>query len=714
MKKILLYSFISLLFISNVSWGQTENDWIGGNSAWTTTTNWSLGHTPTNAEAATFNSGGTATVTAVPTGTIQQLILSNSTTVNLQAGAAATVLTIGGGTGTDLNVPSGSALNISGANTMTITVATTATGSIAGTMDFTGAAHKLTAADASGITFQNGSTFTQDLLCTGNVFGATGTAGGVVFASGSTFISKAGSNPFSVAGAGALVIFQSGSLFSHQQTGAPSYSGRVYANFELNFATASITSTGASGFSADNFSVVSGVQNFNLTSNTNTIHIKGNISVSSGATLTFNPASTSPLTVLTLDGTSPQTITNSGGTLTFGANEGLTINNSNGVTLNSSISIQGPLTLTSGNITTTSSNLLTLGSSATISGASATSYVNGPLALTYSATGSKTFPIGSSTAYRPVTINATSLTGSGTITVSQTDANPGSTSLPGTIDKISIKRYWTITPAAGITAITSNIALTWGSDDGVSDLAHVTVVHGTHGGAWDVENSAGGTTGDATSGTITGNGFSSFSDFTFGNLNGGTNTLPVELNSFNALANGSQVNLAWTTATEVNNYGFEIERRQTSNVKSETWVKVGFVQAHGNSNSPQNYSFTDEPKGGKEFKYRLKQIDFNGAFEYSNEVNVEIAVPVKTVLNQNFPNPFNPTTKISYTIPQRVNVKLRVYDMLAQQVAELVNGTQEEGRYEVIFDGSNLPSGVYFYKLEAGSYVEVKKLLLIK
>ncbi|MCX6168950.1 MAG: T9SS type A sorting domain-containing protein [Ignavibacteriales bacterium] len=191
--------------------------------------------------------------------------------------------------------------------------------------------------------------------------------------------------------------------------------------------------------------------------------------------------------------------------------------------------------------------------------------------------------------------------------------------------------------------------------------------------------------------------------------------LPVELTSFTSNVNGNKVELNWKTATEVNNYGFSIERLAVSGQpNADSWTKIGFVQGNGNSNSPKSYSFTDEPTGGKEFNYRLKQIDFDGAYEYSDIITAVLENVSAFALEQNFPNPFNPTTKISYTIPERVNVKLKIYDMIAQQVAELVNGSQEAGHYQVTFDGSDLPSGVYFYKLEAGKFVEVKKFMLIK
>ncbi|MHB9040065.1 MAG: T9SS type A sorting domain-containing protein, partial [Melioribacteraceae bacterium] len=198
--------------------------------------------------------------------------------------------------------------------------------------------------------------------------------------------------------------------------------------------------------------------------------------------------------------------------------------------------------------------------------------------------------------------------------------------------------------------------------------------------------------------------------------------LPVELTSFTSNVIGNKVELNWKTATEVNNYGFEVQRLAVSNqllansqeLNANGWTKIGFVQGNGNSNSPKSYSFTDEPTGGKEFNYRLKQIDNDGMYEYSDIVTATLENISTFALEQNFPNPFNPTTMISYTIPKRVNVKLKVYDMIAQQVAELVNGFQEAGHYQVTFDGSDLPSGVYFYKLEAGKFVEVKKFILVR
>lgn len=186
-------------------------------------------------------------------------------------------------------------------------------------------------------------------------------------------------------------------------------------------------------------------------------------------------------------------------------------------------------------------------------------------------------------------------------------------------------------------------------------------------------------------------------------------SLPVELVSFSAIINKSKVQLNWKTATEVNNYGFEVERNRNNN-----WQKIGFVQGHGNSNSPKYYSFTDVPNGGTEFKYRLKQIDFDGQYEYSPEVEVNLEVPANFSVKQNFPNPFNPTTKIEFSLPLDNNVEIKVFNVLGMEVATLLNEHRQAGTHTVEFNASNLSSGIYFYKLVSGNYSEIKKMILLR
>ena len=231
----------------------------------------------------------------------------------------------------------------------------------------------------------------------------------------------------------------------------------------------------------------------------------------------------------------------------------------------------------------------------------------------------------------------------------------------------------------------------------------------------------GGISGDINSLTYTGYGMvgqsvSDFFEVPETNLtyieNSGSPALPVELSGFSAdVISEKQVMLNWTTKTEVDNYGFEIQRRTLGDIE---WTSVGFVAGNGNSNSPKFYSFTDKnPVNGNRFNYRLKQIDTDGKYEFSNVIEADI-VPGGYFLNQNYPNPFNPATKITYQISKESKVVIRVYDMLGAEVVSLVDETKEPGNYEVNFNGVNLPSGTYIYRMTAGNFVEVKKMILMK
>ncbi len=191
---------------------------------------------------------------------------------------------------------------------------------------------------------------------------------------------------------------------------------------------------------------------------------------------------------------------------------------------------------------------------------------------------------------------------------------------------------------------------------------------------------------------------------------GAGSLLPVELVSFTGTANHSTVVLSWRTATEVNNYGFDIERCSQNIV----WQKIAFIPGHGSSSSPKEYSHVDSPQDGTSFRYRLKQIDGDGKYTYSAVVNITIGTPATYGLKQNYPNPFNPSTTIAYQIPVDGFVTLKVYDILGKEVATIVNENKKAGSYDVTFDGSRLSSRMYICRMKAASYSSATKMLLTK
>lgn len=198
-----------------------------------------------------------------------------------------------------------------------------------------------------------------------------------------------------------------------------------------------------------------------------------------------------------------------------------------------------------------------------------------------------------------------------------------------------------------------------------------------------------------------------------------TNPLPVELTSFSAKIIGKTILLKWQTATEINNFGFEIERALSATMPLQGWETIGFVNGNGNSNSIKDYSFIDKhPEGVGEIKYRLKQIDNDGKFEYSDIININLSVN-DFELFQNYPNPFNPTTTISFKLPIAGNVTLKIYDILGIEIETLVDEYKAAGAYSILFNSQSiLPSGVYIYKIEIKNndllYTMNRKMTLIK
>jgi len=190
--------------------------------------------------------------------------------------------------------------------------------------------------------------------------------------------------------------------------------------------------------------------------------------------------------------------------------------------------------------------------------------------------------------------------------------------------------------------------------------------------------------------------------------------IPVELTSFVGNVSGADVKLDWTTATELNNNGFEIQRKT-----GKDFVTIGFVKGNGTTTSSHGYTFADKQLQPGSYSYRLKQIDFNGKYEFSKVIDVQIVHGLSYALEQNYPNPFNPETAIKYTIPQAGRVTIQVYDVTGKEVVTLVNNEMQAGSYETQWFGRDnrgysVSTGVYILKMASGSFTSARKIMYLK
>lgn len=450
--------------VNSYTWQGTDN------AAWTLASNWAPARTtPADNDILLFSDGTTKTISSVPAQTIGKVIFSNNTKITLQS-SAATTLSIAGLSGTDLDIPAGCSLNLSGANAVTLSIAAAATASIYGSVTFAGGAHRLIAAAASGITFGNGSTFTAGAAFSGSPFGTVAPYNAVVFASGSAYLCQAGSNPFGASAPNSVVVFQSGSLFKAIASISPSFSGRTYGNFELDAIGATLSPTGSSSVSIENLTVTNGTLNFNVTG-TPGHSIKGNITVGSGGTLTFSPASAA---TVNLNGTSAQTISGSGN-ITFGSLLNLSLSNSDGLNCSASATLNGTMSLNSCLLTLGAGNF-TLGPNASITGSFSSGNMivatsSGHLRKEFPAGGgSFTFPVGDNTStaeYSPVSLTFTTGTfGTG----NYAGVNLSNSAYPGnTLSGNYLNRFWNL-ESSGITNFSCNAAFQYLAPADVSGI----------------------------------------------------------------------------------------------------------------------------------------------------------------------------------------------------------------------------------------------------
>lgn len=406
----------------------------------------------------------------------------------------------------------------------------------------------------------------------------------------------------------------------------------------------------------------------------------------------------------------------------------LSISNSQIVSLNGDMIVRNTLTLEATSaFLNTGSNTLTIGTDAVNAGELIRNggSIRGTIKRWFASGVStdKLFPLDNgSGSFSQAKITFKSLATGGTLTASFHNSGSGSLPFQGDgnyipapelgVNFVNLSpQYWTISAGDGLTGANYDLDLTADAIPGVVNITYIAIVKRSDNSnpwTWSNQNYSV-TTGSNLNPVLHYKNGTGFSDFGIaGNIE---NLLPVELTSFVSSVNLNSVILNWSTTAEQNNSGFDIERKTLA----EDWKKIGNVIGHGTVNTHSNYSYTDKNLLTGKYNYRLKQIDFNGNFKYYELSSpAEIGVPVKYELSQNYPNPFNPLTKINFSLPGQSFVSLKIFDMNGREVAQIVNEVKQAGYYTENFNAVNLSSGVYFYKIIAGDFNSVKKMVLIK
>lgn len=439
--------------------------------------------------------------------------------------------------------------------------------------------------------------------------------------------------------------------------------------------------------------------------------------------LTVGPTATYNLTYTLFSGTSPSFITSGDEIPPSRSVNNFTYQlNTAGVFISGGpLTVRNQFTMGTNASTLFLLDTLTLGTSPTSPGtliAGTTGRINGAFSRWIGTTiGSRDFPVGINER-RNLSVNFTvAPTTGGRLTARFVPTDPGNSGLPLTDGPLNLVNlapdgYWTLDLSDGLAGGTATVSATATNFGGVSNIAGLRLVHRPDNSSpWGLIGNAGTNTGTPAAPVVVRTGISLPMTSQFGIAGDATNQLPVELTAFEGTFKNGEVHLSWRTASEQNNSGFEVER----SVDRETFTKIGFVRGAGSTTEAQSYTFVDRGNfTGETVYYRLKQVDFDGRFEYSPVIEVAVLLPTKFALMQNYPNPFNPSTTIAYELPTRAKVLLKVYDMLGREVATLVNGEQTAGRYAQPFNASQFSSGVYFYRLQAGNFVETKKMILVK
>jgi len=666
---------------SSYTWtGDTDFDW-------TVESNWDpVRSSPANNDILIFDNGYTITVTSVPTQTIGQLHVTNGTKLTLEASAAVT-LTFFGDSGTDLEVASGCELNVSNTYALIMALSAQATGSISGNMTFTSAAHKLIGQAASAITFNNGAIFTSGTGFSSNAFGSSSStpaavANSVIFSDGSTYLFVAGSNPFALTAPASVVVFQTGSLYKQTSSSTPSFSGRTYANFEMDATGQTVSTTGGSAVIMDNLTITNGTLNFNMTA-TPGHTIKGNITIAGGAALNFNPASAG--TVI-LGGSAAQTISGTG-TLTFSTNSTIKVNNAAGIVLSRDVALNN-LEFQAGNITT---GAYILSTATAPTGGGGGGYVNGNLQIAVPLTATTlNFAIGDASNYTPVSIDYTGITLAGSMTAYTTVGIHPEALTSGINNAKCVSRYWTITNSSTeFTSCDATFTFVPGDILGGGD-PDLFIVMKWDPSSWSETNIGART---ATSTKITD--ITSFSDFMIGEPEG---VVPRMLAVSGTVEAGYANCYNATDTITVGGDGtpFEILENGAATMKAG----IAIIYLPGTWVHP----------GG----YMLGKIFPGGPYCSGKAPEKSLALVESSVnlIDNSFRIYPNPTTGL-FTIEQRGDISA---DPVRVDVLSAIGGkilsTEFRGvpRQDLSIKGN--PAGIYFVKVTAGSRMQTVKIIL--
>ncbi|MEO6542143.1 MAG: T9SS type A sorting domain-containing protein, partial [Ferruginibacter sp.] len=664
--------------------------WVGLNGDWQVATNWAPPRLfPATNDSLLFTSASiNDVITNVPTQTVGYIGASLLTGTTLQASASGNTLTIGNLTGADFFVEAGSSFNINTVNALTLNLVTGATASVNGSMTYTAGGHKISAADAGAIVFNSGAVFTAGTGFTGNAFG-TVTANSAIFSSGSVYRHISGGNPFVLTQPASVVVFQTGSLYKQESILTPSVSGRTYANFEVVAPSLfPISASGANLLKMDNLTVTNGSISFSMTGG---FDLKGNVSVAAGDTLRFSPASAAELT---LNGTTAQSITNAG-TLSFSANQNVTINNAAGITLNSPVTLLGTLTFTSGLVNTTATNLLTMAAGSAVTGASNASFVTGPVKKIGNTP--FVFPVGKS-GFGYAAAEITNFTGGAITDEFTAEYLRGNARLLGPVTAVGLHHvsacdYWRLDQNFGTSTV--DITLYWSpinvcTGPYVNNLATLTVAH-FDGISWDAYGTAGMTSGTITTGTVT---WGIPQSTTFGLFSLASiatdNPLPITINYFTGTKQNANHLLNWqVTCASTPSVTIELERSTDGrNYNSIYSIFATAIRCQ----QPFNYS-DNQPATGVNY-YRLKMTDADGKITYSSIVSLINAVKGMEVMNI-APNPIvNGSFNLKMSAAEKMQMELVITDMQGR-ILHKQSVSMSAGFNSIPVNVSKLAAGTY-------------------